>query len=607
MTTTGEFAAERAQLGQRDRDELHEIASAMGVRGATRLRKADLIEAILDKATSGASVPEPTGEKPKKRATRKKASDADAGEAKAETSDDQGDSGGNESAPAAEAASPAPVREEGAREPESSAESEQQRFPSPAPSGEGGEGGGPAPTEASNGAGAGTAERDHQGGGQGGQAQRSDGDSREAYGEGRSRRRRRRGRDRGFESGAPGEGGGQQPHQPRGEREPRERESRPFEPAGDPIEVQGLLEIRDEGYGFMRTGGFLAGRTDVYVSASQIRRFGMRKGDFLKGATRPAASNEKYPALLRLDEINGQSPEEARTRPRFEDLTPLFPDEKLRLEMPGDPNNMTGRIVDLVSPIGKGQRGLIVSPPKAGKTTIMKQIVYSIERNNPEVHLIVLLVDERPEEVTDMRRHVLNGEVVASTFDRPAEEHTQVAELAIERAKRLVETGKDVVIILDGITRLARAYNLAAPASGRILSGGVDSGALYPPKKFFGAARNIEEGGSLTILATALIETGSRMDEVIFEEFKGTGNMELRLDRRLAERRIYPSIDVEASSTRHEELLFDRVQLQQVWKLRRVLNALEGGAGLELLMDKIRSTRSNDEFLAEIAKAPTGG
>ena len=371
--------------------------------------------------------------------------------------------------------------------------------------------------------------------------------------------------------------------------------------------MQGLLEIRDEGYGFMRTGGFLAGRSDVYVSASQIRRFGMRKGDYLKGATRPAASNEKYPALLRLDEINGQSPEEARTRPRFEDLTPLFPDEKLRLEQVGESNGLTGRIVDLVSPIGKGQRGLIVSPPKAGKTTIMKQIVHSIERNNPEVHLIVLLVDERPEEVTDMRRHVLNGEVVASTFDRPAEEHTQVAELAIERAKRLVETGKDVVIILDGITRLARAYNLAAPASGRILSGGVDSGALYPPKKFFGAARNIEEGGSLTILATALIETGSRMDEVIFEEFKGTGNMELRLDRRLAERRIYPAIDVEASSTRHEELLFDRVQLQQVWKLRRVLNALEGGAGLELLMDKIKTTRSNDEFLAEIAKAPTAG
>jgi transcription termination factor Rho len=391
----------------------------------------------------------------------------------------------------------------------------------------------------------------------------------------------------------------------------RERPDRPYEPAdqpfqGEPVDVDGLLDLRDEGYGFLRTDGYLAGPRDVYVSLSQVRRFALRKGDYVKGASRPANSNEKYPALLRIDTVNGMTPDEARSRPRFETLTPLFPDEKLRLEVSDDSNNMTARIVDLISPIGKGQRGLIVSPPKAGKTTIMKQIARSIETNSPEVHLMVLLVDERPEEVTDMQRWV-KGEVVASTFDRPSEEHTQVAELAIERAKRLVELQQDVVIILDGITRLARAYNLAAPASGRILSGGVDSAALYPPKKFFGAARNIEEGGSLTILATALVETGSRMDEVIFEEFKGTGNMELRLDRKLAERRIYPSIDVEASSTRHEELLFERVQLQQVWKLRRVLSALEGGAGLELLMDKIRTTKSNDEFLAEIAKAPTPG
>jgi transcription termination factor Rho len=310
---------------------------------------------------------------------------------------------------------------------------------------------------------------------------------------------------------------------------------------------------------------------------------------------------------VRIDSISGLSPDEARVRPRFEDLTPLFPDEQLRLEMPGEPMNLTSRIVDLISPIGKGQRGLIVSPPKAGKTTIMKQIAHSIEVNNPEVHLIVLLVDERPEEVTDMRRSV-KGEVIASTFDRPADEHTAIAELTIERAKRLVELGRDIVIVLDGITRLARAYNIAQPTSGRVMSGGIDSGALYPPKKFFGAARNIEEGGSLTILATALVETGSRMDEVIFEEFKGTGNMELRLDRKLAERRLYPSIDVNGSSTRHEELLFGRSELQQVWKLRRVLNALgsEGNAaaGLELLNDKIRTTKSNDEFLAEIAKAP---
>jgi transcription termination factor Rho len=427
-------------------------------------------------------------------------------------------------------------------------------------------------------------------------------------------------RDGGNREGGPrpaegaGAAGGPEPGNRRSRRRrgrDRERPDRPYEPAdqpfqGEPVDVDGLLDLRDEGYGFLRTDGYLAGPRDVYVSLSQVRRFALRKGDYIKGASRPANTNEKYPALLRIDTVNGMTPDEARSRPRFETLTPLFPDEKLSLEVADDSNNMTARIVDLISPIGKGQRGLIVSPPKAGKTTIMKQIARSIETNSPEVHLMVLLVDERPEEVTDMKRWV-KGEVVASTFDRPSEEHTQVAELAIERAKRLVELQQDVVIILDGITRLARAYNLAAPASGRILSGGVDSAALYPPKKFFGAARNIEEGGSLTILATALVETGSRMDEVIFEEFKGTGNMELRLDRKLAERRIYPSIDVEASSTRHEELLFERVQLQQVWKLRRVLSALEGGAGLELLMDKIRTTKSNDEFLAEIAKAPTPG
>ncbi|HEX2275243.1 MAG TPA: transcription termination factor Rho, partial [Acidimicrobiales bacterium] len=373
--------------------------------------------------------------------------------------------------------------------------------------------------------------------------------------------------------------------------------------SGEPIPVEGLLDLHEKGYGFLRTTGYLASPKDVYVSVSQVRRFGLRKGDYIKGASRPAGSSENWPALLRIDTVSGMTPDEARQRPKFEDLTPLFPDQRLRLEIPGESNNMVARIVDLISPIGKGQRGLIVSPPKAGKTTVLKQIAHSIEANNPEVHLMVLLVDERPEEVTDMRRSV-KGEVIASTFDRPSDEHTQVAELTLERAKRLVEVGTDVCIVLDGITRLSRAYNLAAPATGRIMSGGIDVGALYPPKKFFGSARNIEEGGSITILATALVETGSRMDEVIFEEFKGTGNMELRLDRKLAERRIYPALDVNASSTRHEELLFERNQLQQVWKLRRVLNALEGGAGLELLMDKIKSTKSNDEFLAEIAKAP---
>ncbi|HEY7931347.1 MAG TPA: transcription termination factor Rho [Acidimicrobiales bacterium] len=376
---------------------------------------------------------------------------------------------------------------------------------------------------------------------------------------------------------------------------------------GELLEVEGLLDLRDDGYGFLRTRGFHASSGDVYVSINQVRKYHLRKGDQLTGAYRPAQSNEKYPALLRVDTVAGVDPEVARLRPRFEDLTPLFPDEKLKLETLDGKSDLTPRIVDLLAPIGKGQRGLIVSPPKAGKTTVMKQIAQSIEANNPEVHLMVLLVDERPEEVTDMRRSV-RGEVISSTFDRPAEEHTHVAELCIERAKRLVEQGRDVVIMLDGITRLARAYNLAAPATGRIMSGGVDSGALYPPKKFFGAARNIEEGGSLTILASALVETGSKMDEVIFEEFKGTGNMELKLDRRLSERRLYPAIDVNASSTRHEELLFPRDVLPQVWKLRRVLNGLaaEGrdAAGLELLIDKLRTTRSNDEFLAEIGRGP---
>jgi transcription termination factor Rho len=401
-----------------------------------------------------------------------------------------------------------------------------------------------------------------------------------------NRRRRRRGRDR--------------------ERGPATESDDTY--LGEPIDVEGLLDLRDEGFGFLRLKGFFPSKDDVYVSVKQVRQFGLRKGDRLEGKSRAASRNEKNPALLQIDAVNGAGPDKARQRPRFEDLTPLFPDEKLHLEMADDPGNMTARIVDLIAPIGKGQRGLIVSPPKAGKTTVMKQIARSLEKNNPEVHLIVLLVDERPEEVTDMRRWLLRGEVAASTFDRPAEEHTALAELVIERAKRMVEEGKDVVIILDGITRLARAYNLSAPATGRIMSGGIDAGALYPPKRFFGAARNVEEGGSLTILATALVETNSRMDDHIFEEFKGTGNMELKLDRKLADRRIYPAIDVDASSTRREELLFPRRQLEQVWRLRRVLSGLSGegasgAAGLELLIDRMKTFKSNDEFLAEVAKA----
>ncbi len=365
---------------------------------------------------------------------------------------------------------------------------------------------------------------------------------------------------------------------------------------------EGILDILPEGYGFLRVTGYLPGEKDVYVSANQIRKFGLRKGDSIAGPIRPARAQEKFPALTRVHAVNGADPEEARKRPKFGSLTPLFPDERLRLEVEDDPNHLTARIMDIISPIGKGQRGLIVSPPKAGKTSVLKEIANAITTNNPECYLMVVLVDERPEEVTDMQRSV-KGEVIYSTFDRPAEEHTQVSDLAIERAKRLVELGIDVVVLLDSITRLARAHNLATPASGRILSGGVDSTALYPPKRFFGAARNIEEGGSLTIIGTALVDTGSRMDEVIYEEFKGTGNMELHLDRKLADKRIYPAIDIEASGTRKEELLFTRPEMTEVWKLRRVLLALEPGAALELLIDRLKSTKSNGEFLAEVAKS----
>jgi transcription termination factor Rho len=407
-------------------------------------------------------------------------------------------------------------------------------------------------------------------------------DRNSAYDDGGNRKSSRRRRGRGS-----GPSGGSQPQQQWNEADAEVRE--------------GILDILPEGYGFLRCTGYLPGEKDVYVSATQVRKFGLRRGDTLSGPIRPPRSQEKFPALIRIDHVSGMSIEDARQRPKFSSLTPLFPDERLRLEVPGQPNHVLARIMDLICPIGKGQRGLIVSPPKAGKTTVLKEIANSITSNNPECQLIVVLADERPEEVTDMQRSV-KGEVVYSTFDRPAEEHTQVAELALERAKRLVESGMDVVILLDSVTRLARAYNLATPASGRILSGGVDSTALYPPKRFFGAARNIEEGGSLTILGTALVETGSRMDEVIFEEFKGTGNMEIRLDRKLADKRIYPAIDIEASGTRKEELLFEPDELNNVWRLRRVLLALEPAAGLELLIDRLKSAKSNAEFLADVAK-----
>ncbi|MER7585147.1 transcription termination factor Rho [Kitasatospora sp. NPDC097691] len=371
------------------------------------------------------------------------------------------------------------------------------------------------------------------------------------------------------------------------------------------IPVAGILDILDN-YAFVRTSGYLPGQNDVYVSLAQVRKNGLRKGDAITGAVRQPRDGErreKFNAMVRLDSVNGMDPESGRGRPEFNKLTPLYPQERLRLET--DPGVLTTRIIDLVSPIGKGQRGLIVAPPKTGKTMVLQAVANAITHNNPECHLMVVLVDERPEEVTDMQRSV-KGEVISSTFDRPAEDHTTVAELAIERAKRLVELGHDVVILLDSITRLGRAYNLAAPASGRILSGGVDSTALYPPKKFFGAARNIENGGSLTILATALVETGSRMDEVIFEEFKGTGNMELKLDRKLSDKRIFPAVDVDASSTRKEEILLGNEELAIVWKLRRVLHALDSQQAIELLLDKMKQTKSNAEFLMQIAKTTPG-
>ena len=366
------------------------------------------------------------------------------------------------------------------------------------------------------------------------------------------------------------------------------------------VEVEGILDIMQDGYGFLRTNGYLPSEQDCYVGLSIIRRNGLRKGDKLTGTTRPARPNEKYAAVQKVATVNGKPVEELGRRVRFGDLTPVYPDECLTMEH--GQTTITARVIDLVSPIGKGQRGLIVSPPKAGKTTILKDIAAAISANNPEVHLMCLLVDERPEEVTDMQRSI-KGEVISSTFDMPTENHIQVSELVIERAKRLVEDGKDVVVLLDSLTRLARAYNLAQPASGRILSGGVDSTALYPPKKFLGAARNIEGGGSLTILASALVETGSKMDEVIFEEFKGTGNMELKLDRNLADRRIFPAIDPVASGTRKEDLLLDPQKAPLIWAVRRILaNTNNTERAMDMLIKSLKRTDDNDEFLMRTAK-----
>ncbi|MBK8463016.1 MAG: transcription termination factor Rho [Nigerium sp.] len=426
-------------------------------------------------------------------------------------------------------------------------------------------------------------------------APRHDSSSFDDDGPGGRRNRRRRNRDRNNNRRPNRSGGGGGGGNLAG------MEAEPTVSDGDVLTpVSGILDVLDN-YAFVRASGYLPGPGDAYVSLSMVKKWGLRKGDIVTGTMRAQRDGErqKYSPLVRVETINGADPAQAKERPEFNKLTPLYPQERFRLET--TPTNMTGRIIDLVAPIGKGQRGLIVSPPKAGKTMVMQSIANSIVANNPEVHLMVVLVDERPEEVTDFQRSV-KGEVIASTFDRPADDHTTVAELAIERAKRLVELGYDVVVLLDGITRLSRAYNLAAPASGRILSGGVDSAALYPPKKFFGAARNVEHGGSLTILATALIETGSKMDEVIFEEFKGTGNMELRLRREMADKRIFPAIDAVASGTRREEQLMTREELAIIWKLRRVLSGLDDQAALEMLINRLKKTQTNLEFLHVISR-----
>ncbi|MDI5941741.1 MULTISPECIES: transcription termination factor Rho [unclassified Micromonospora] len=430
-------------------------------------------------------------------------------------------------------------------------------------------------------------------------AERDNGDDDDEGGGRRGRRSRfrdrRRGRgERGEGDGAAAGGGGG------GGREPQVSEDDVLVP------VAGIIDVLDN-YAFVRTTGYLAGPNDVYVSMSQIKKYGLRRGDAITGAVRAARDGEqrrdKYNPLVRLDTINGMEPDEARRRPEFYKLTPLYPQERLRLET--EPHILTTRVIDLVMPLGKGQRALIVSPPKAGKTMVLQAIANAITHNNPECHLMVVLVDERPEEVTDMQRSV-KGEVIAATFDRPPQDHTTVAELAIERAKRLVELGHDVVVLLDSVTRLGRSYNLAAPASGRIMSGGIDSTALYPPKRFLGAARNIENGGSLTILATALVETGSMADTVIFEEFKGTGNAELKLDRKIADKRTFPAVDVSASGTRKEEILLAPEELAIIHKLRKVLHSLDSQAALDLLLDRLKQSRTNIEFLMQIAKSTPG-
>ncbi|MFE2418210.1 transcription termination factor Rho [Streptomyces hokutonensis] len=629
--------------------ELQQVASGLGIRGTARMRKSQLIE-VLKEAQAGGGAPAKaetaTETKPKRRATSKtrtgdetvapaeqKAEKVAAEKAVAQQQIEIPGQPASDDAPVerrrrratAEAGSPETITAEVKSEPRAETPAAAQ-----------GEVRGDAGDDGRQG------RRDRRDRDRGGRQDRDRGDRRkgdEQQGGGQQQDRQQGGGRQDRQQQGQQQSGGRQDRQDRQPRDNGPQDDDDFDGgrrgrrgryrdrrgrrgrdefaggAGEPqvadddvlIPVAGILDILDN-YAFIRTSGYLPGPNDVYVSLAQVRKNGLRKGDHVTGAVRQPKEGErreKFNALVRLDSVNGMAPEHGRGRPEFNKLTPLYPQDRLRLET--DPGVLTTRIIDLVAPIGKGQRGLIVAPPKTGKTMIMQAIANAITHNNPECHLMVVLVDERPEEVTDMQRSV-KGEVISSTFDRPAEDHTTVAELAIERAKRLVELGHDVVVLLDSITRLGRAYNLAAPASGRILSGGVDSTALYPPKRFFGAARNIEDGGSLTILATALVDTGSRMDEVIFEEFKGTGNAELKLDRKLADKRIFPAVDVDASGTRKEEILLGSDELAITWKLRRVLHALDQQQAIELLLDKMKQTKSNAEFLLQIQKTtPTPG
>ncbi|MFE6362457.1 transcription termination factor Rho [Streptomyces sp. NPDC057806] len=629
--------------------ELQQVASGLGIRGTARMRKSQLIEVIKEaQAGGGAAAPtaDATETKPKRRATSKARTGDDASAKKAAKAEAPAEKAvaqqqieipgqpASDDAPAerrrrratAEAGAPAATAPETVA---AEAKSEPKAETPAQPQGDAGDGAeGRRRDRRERG-------RDRDRGDRGGERGGDRGDRGGERGGDRGDRRKgddQQGGQRGQQQGQQQAGGRQDRDRDRQQqddddfeggrrgrrgryRDRRGRRGRDEMVGQEPqineddvlIPVAGILDILDN-YAFIRTSGYLPGPNDVYVSLAQVRKNGLRKGDHVTGAVRQPKEGErreKFNALVRLDSVNGMAPEHGRGRPEFNKLTPLYPQDRLRLET--DPGVLTTRIIDLVAPIGKGQRGLIVAPPKTGKTMIMQAIANAITHNNPECHLMVVLVDERPEEVTDMQRSV-KGEVISSTFDRPAEDHTTVAELAIERAKRLVELGHDVVVLLDSITRLGRAYNLAAPASGRILSGGVDSTALYPPKRFFGAARNIEDGGSLTILATALVDTGSRMDEVIFEEFKGTGNAELKLDRKLADKRIFPAVDVDASGTRKEEILLAPDELGIVWKLRRVLHALDQQQAVELLLDKMKQTKSNAEFLMQIQKTtPTPG